>query len=112
MPRTFAIASRFAGPARTANGGVGAGLIAGAIGADVTVRLVRPLPLETELVVALGGPGRWEVRASGELVATATSAAAPLDIGAPPAPPPTIDEARVIATRYAGLASPRSINCF
>src|SRR5262245_36452104 len=112
MPIAFSIPRRFSGPQGSANGGVGAGIIAVTVGEDVTVRLVRPLPLETDLTVAPAAPGRWEVHAGDDLVAAATAAAGPLDLGGPGPKPPTLEEARRLATRYAGLSSGRSIHCF
>src|SRR5262245_43698229 len=102
-----AVAARYAGPPGAANGGYGAGAIAAAIGSDVTVRLVRPVPLETELVVSVREPGAWEVRNGAELVASAAAARAPLDL-VPPVRP-TLDEARAASARF---TSPRPSRCF
>jgi hypothetical protein len=50
------VAARFCGPPDSANGGYFAGLVAAAIGEQVTVRLHRPPPLETDLLVSAAAP--------------------------------------------------------
>lgn len=84
MPRTIQIVERFNGPPDSGNGGYSAGLIAGAIGAAVNVRLVRPVPMSQDLTISAPAIDRWEVHAGPELIATATANVA--DTPVPPAP--------------------------
>lgn len=49
--------ARLNGPPRSANGGFACGAIAQAMGGTASVRLVRPVPLETALEVARDGDG-------------------------------------------------------
>ena len=49
--KTVSIASRFRGPPASANGGYFAGVVAGCVARTVTVRLIRPPPLDTPLSV-------------------------------------------------------------
>ena len=49
---TLRINARLNGPPRSANGGFACGTIAEAIGSTASVRLIRPVPLETPLEVA------------------------------------------------------------
>lgn len=97
---SFRIARQFNGPPQIGNGGYSAGLFARAIGAQVTVRLRRPLPLETDIEVR-GAESGHEAHAGGELLASAQSAVLPLS--APPAP--SWSEACAAASHYVGLGS-------
>jgi hypothetical protein len=72
---------RFNGPPGSANGGYACGVIAGHIPADlVEVTLLRPPPLDTELLVEDRGP-TYEVHpAGGEVVAVAKPVDEPVDV--------------------------------
>ena len=108
MSTTVSIARRFSGPPSYGNGGYAAGLIARQLAVPVTVRLARPLPLETELVIAESASG-WEVRAGDSLIATAR-ASEPAQPTLPEAP----SQARALACARESLAlgSPRFSGCF
>jgi len=55
--RTLRIDARLNGPPRSANGGFACGTIAHAVGGTASVRLIRPVPLETSLEVEAGVDG-------------------------------------------------------
>ena len=71
--RTFQIDARLNGPPRSANGGFACGTIAQALGGTASVRLIRPVPLETALEVDAdaGGLGTQVVDPRHRLVAEA-----------------------------------------
>jgi hypothetical protein len=77
-------AGRFNGPPGSANGGYACGVIAGHVPADVVeVTLLRPPPLDTEMLVEQTGPV-YEVRPpGGDVVAVAKSADEPVEIVPP-----------------------------
>lgn len=104
---TVSIPKRFNGPPEFGNGGYGAGLVAAQLGRGVAVRLVRPLPLETDLTVS-EGEGRWEVHAGDTLIATAT----PSEPHAEPPAPPSYDEARALAAQFEATPNSRFSRCF
>lgn len=102
------IAGRFCGPESSANGGYFAGCVAARAGRIVTVRLLRPPPLETPLetvelpdgtIAVTGGTGRF-----GE------AKPAVLALDAPTAP--TYLEAVEASRHYAGLTHHRFPTCF
>lgn len=65
------VAARFCGPPASANGGYVCGLIAEAIGQLVTVRLLKPPPLDAELSVHADGDGTWHVEHAAQRIAEA-----------------------------------------
>ncbi|MFM1886162.1 MAG: hypothetical protein RL026_1319 [Pseudomonadota bacterium] len=82
--RVIRVARRFNGPPDSANGGYVCGLVCEAIGEDVTVRLLAPPPLDTDLQV-LPHPeteGRWLVVHGGKPIIEARREN--LDIPVPP----------------------------
>jgi hypothetical protein len=81
---TVRVAARFCGPPASANGGYVSGLVARAIGSLVTVRLLRPPPLDTDLVLVDDGEGCYSVQHGGDRYIEARPAAA-LDL-LPPSP--------------------------
>ncbi|HWG31585.1 MAG TPA: hypothetical protein VN676_13605 [Steroidobacteraceae bacterium] len=105
---TLVVARRFCGPSASSNGGYFAGLVAALASHTLTVRLLRPPPLETELTVLDLPEGRIEVR-DGE---TPVGEAAPagLDLSVPS--PPTYLEAIEASRRYAGFVAHRFPTCF
>jgi hypothetical protein len=105
---TFRIARRFCGPTDTGNGGYTCGVIASFASQTVTVRLLRPIPLETDLAV-VDRDGLLEVLHGDERVAEAR----PGDVGdlAPPAPP-TPSAAAAASKHYAGFAAHPAPECF
>ena len=70
MPQ-LTIARRFCGPPNSANGGYFAGSVAALARWPVSVRLLKPPPLEVPLEIQEGGEGVLEVRYDGELIGNA-----------------------------------------
>lgn len=95
---TLEIPPRFCGPSGTANGGYACGLLASFAEEGVTVRLIEPIPLDTELTVVARGE-HVELEHGGRVIAQARPGS--LGALAPPAPP-TPEKAREASTRYAG----------
>lgn len=108
MPTAFRIPARFNGPPGIANGGLAAGFVARAVAEPVTVRLLKPVPLEVDLTVVEDGE-RWIVRHGDASIATATPA---LAITATPPHVPSYEEAIAARARFPGLESPRFSGCF
>jgi hypothetical protein len=82
---TIYVAARFCGPPESANGGYICGLVADQIHQPVTVRLLRPPPLETALELHGTEPGLWTVEYEGQRYIEAR-AIAPLDVEIPDSP--------------------------
>jgi len=106
------IGHRFNGPPDSGNGGYAAGLIAGAIGERVKVRLQKPLPLDRGLVVTRVESDKWGVQwhilDQGDHIATASPADVPLE-----APPPVAYlDALAATTHYAGFHGHLYPTCF
>lgn len=107
-PATLRIARRFCGPTNTANGGYACGTIARFASEPVTVRLLRPVPLDTDLHVAEHG-GRLAVLNGDEQVAEAR----PDDVGdIEPPQPPSAHEAAEASARYRGFTTHPAPECF
>src|SRR5690606_34608676 len=108
MLGTFEIERRFSGPTGIANGGYTCGVIASFAPGPVTVRLLKPVPLDTPLTVEQRDES-LDVLHGGTLVAQARSGG----VGAlvPPAPP-TLDDAVAASERYAGFARHPAPECF
>ncbi len=105
---TLLVARRFCGPSASSNGGYFAGLVAGLASHTLAVRLLRPPPLETELLVSRLPEGRIEVKSGTDLVGEAEPA--PLELEVPPAP---IYLDAVDASRhYSGFVAHRFPTCF
>jgi hypothetical protein len=77
------VAARFCGPPASANGGYVCGLVADAIGQLVTVRLLKPPPLDTDMTVHADGDGTWHVEHESQRIAEARSASLD-DLALPP----------------------------
>ncbi|MHB1870775.1 MAG: PaaI family thioesterase [Steroidobacteraceae bacterium] len=105
---TLTIARRFRGPADSANGGYFAGRIAAEIAQTVTVRLLRPPPLDTPLELRTLPDGTLAVTHGQESIGTARPA--PLSLAAPPAP--AYFEAVEASRHYAGFHHHRFPGCF
>jgi hypothetical protein len=80
---TIRVAARFCGPPTSANGGYVSGLVAAAIGQLVTVRLLKPPPLDADMTVHADEDGTWHVQHDSQRIAEARPAS--LDDLAPPA---------------------------
>jgi len=102
------IASRFCGPAGSANGGYFAGCVAARAGRTVTVRLLRPPPLDTALELVDLADGTLAVMAGAERIGEARTAALELV----PREPPTYFEAVEASRGYAGFTHHRFPTCF
>ena len=105
---TLIIAKRFCGPAASSNGGYFAGLVAKAAARTVSVRLLRPPPLDTELTVNTLAGGELEVRNGAERIGEARPAELALDV---PGAPDYL-EAVEASRRYAGFRYHRFPSCF
>ena len=102
------VAGRFCGPPLSANGGYFVGLVACRAPHTLSVRLLRPPPLDTELdVVELPG-GRIEVRQGEQPVGEASPAT--LDIDVPEAP--GYLDAVEASRSYTGFIAHRFPTCF
>jgi hypothetical protein len=108
MSTIISIASRFNGPPQGGNGGYSAGMIAGAIGANVNVRLLQRVPLEQELAISARSGERWEVRAGDNLIAMATRTSVQTDVP----PSPSYMEALEASKHYAGFTQHTFSSCF
>ena len=102
------IASRFCGPAGSANGGYFAGRVAVLAGRTVTVRLLRPPPLETPFETLELADGTLAVMSGTERIGEARPAALTLQ----PPRAPSYFEAVEASRRYAGFAHHRFPTCF
>jgi len=78
------VAPRYCGPPTSANGGYVAGLVARTIGQLVTVRLLRPPLLDTDLSVQAEPDGTWTVMDGEQRIIEARSAT--IDLLPPVAP--------------------------
>ena len=105
---TLTIARRFRGPADSANGGYFAGRIAAEVAQTVTVRLLRPPPLDTPLELGTLPDGTLAVTHGEDSIGTARPA--PLSLASPPAP--AYFEAVEASRRYAGFHHHRFPGCF
>jgi hypothetical protein len=105
---SFTIAARFCGPPTSANGGYFAGLVAACAARTVTVRLLKPPPLDAELLLTALPDGTRLVTHGGEAFGEARAAA--LELDAPPAP--GYLEALEASRRYAGFRYHRFPTCF
>jgi hypothetical protein len=106
--KILTIASRFRGPPQSANGGYFAGAVAMLAARTVSVRLLKPPPLETGFTVAEAPDGALQVLHGQELVGAAIPAVLELQ---PPRAPHYL-EAVEASRRYAGFAYHRFPGCF
>jgi hypothetical protein len=108
MSAHLTVARRFRGPSTSANGGYICGLVAALAPASVTVRLLRPPPLDTRLSVE-PQDGRLDVLHGTDVIAQAR----PGDVGELAVPPaPSRDEAVQASRHYAGAAKHPAPECF
>jgi hypothetical protein len=106
--KTITIPARFCGPPASSNGGYFAGRVAALAPYTVTVRLLRPPPLDTELTVQELEGGALRVLAGTEPVGEAQPAVLSLD----PGPAPEYLEAVEASRHYAGFRYHRFPTCF
>ena len=102
------IASRFCGPAGSANGGYFAGCVASRAGRTVTVRLLRPPPLDTPLDATELADGTLAIVSGPERIGEARTAA----LAVVPPSAPNYFEAVEASRRYAGFTRHRFPTCF
>lgn len=101
------VTARFCGPPASANGGYVCGLVADAIGRLVTVRLLKPPPLDADMTVHADADGTWHVEHDSQRIAEAR--AATLDDLAPPATVTFADA--LAASRRATWSDPAQHPC-
>ena len=105
---TLTIARRFCGPAQSANGGYFAGRVATHAARTVTVRLIRPPPLDTPLTVRDLEGGELAITFGNERIAEARPATLELELRQTPAYFEAVEASR----RYVGFAHHRFPTCF
>ena len=104
---TLRVAARYCGPPASANGGYVCGLIADAIGQLVTVRLLKPPPLDTDLPLLSDDDGSWHVELGAQRIAEARHARLD-DLEAPAA----VSHAEALdASRHAVWSDPAQHPC-
>jgi hypothetical protein len=106
--QTLSISARFCGPATSSNGGYFAGRVALLAARTVTVRLLKPPPLDTELTVRTQPDGTLEVLDGAALIGEARPAVLALDAR----PALGYFEAIEASRRYAGFRYHRFPTCF
>ncbi len=104
----FSVAARFCGPPGCANGGYLAGRFARCDGTAVSIRLERPVPLETPLTVRAGA-GAERLLGYADVICVRMQPAL-LSLELPPAP--TYGEALAASRQYAGFARHGFPYCF
>lgn len=92
------------------NGGYAAGLFARGVGQPVTVRLLKPIPLDTELSIHAQGEGTWTLEHAGIQFASARAAPPERQLALPA--PPSASEAAACAQRYARDHKSPYARCF
>jgi hypothetical protein len=106
--KTLTIAARFCGPPASSNGGYFAGSVAALAARTLTVRLLKPPPLDTEFTVQDGTDGALQILSGAEAIGEATPASLKLQTK----PPPDYLEALEASRRYAGFRYHRFPSCF
>jgi hypothetical protein len=106
--RTLTVATRFCGPPDSSNGGYFAGLVATLAVRTVTVRLLKPPPLDTQLTVSPLEDGGLQVLHGEQPIGEAHPAV--LELPTPPAP--DYLEAVEASRHYAGFRHHRFPTCF
>ncbi|HEU4623611.1 MAG TPA: hypothetical protein VFS52_02545 [Steroidobacteraceae bacterium] len=102
------IPGRFCGPPQSSNGGYFCGLVAALSPQTLTVRLLKPPPLDTPLEALEQPDGGIIVRKDDVLIAQARVATLTLD----PPPPPSYVETLEASLRYAGFREHPFPTCF
>jgi len=106
--KTLTVASRFRGPPTSANGGYFAGLVATLASRTVSVRLLKPPPLDTEFTVRELADGGLQVLNGTEPVGEARVATLSLDAQTAPDYLEAVEASR----HYAGFRYHRFPSCF
>ena len=102
------IDKRFCGPANSANGGYFAGCVAALAGRTVTVRLLKPPPLDTALELVELADDRFAVMSGSVRIGEAASASLALEVRDPPGYFEAVEASR----RYVGFTHHRFPTCF
>lgn len=105
---TLTVAARFCGPPTSSNGGYFAGLVASRASRTVSVRLLRPPPLDTALTVNERPDGGLQIMAGADAVGEALPTTLALEVR----PPPEYLQAVEASRRYAGFRQHRFPTCF
>jgi hypothetical protein len=105
---TFIVERRFNGPPESANGGYFAGLVSLLANRTMTVRLLKPPPLDTVLTLQQTTESTVEVLHGAELIATGKGGSVSIE---PPPPPPHIAVVEA-STRYVGFEKHPFNSCF
>jgi hypothetical protein len=105
---TLIIAKRFCGPPNSSNGGYFCGLVAALSPKTLTVRLLKPPPLDTPLEATQAEDGGIAVRQGDVLIAQARVA----DLVLEPPSPPSYVEALDASLKYAGFSEHPFPTCF
>lgn len=108
MTAPLIVASRFCGPQDSANGGYFAGCVAARAGRTVTVRILRPPPLDTPLATVELADGTITVMSGTERIGEAR----PAELVLQPPGAPSYFEAVEASRGYAGFAHHRFPSCF
>jgi hypothetical protein len=106
--KTLTVARRFCGPENSSNGGYFAGLVARLASETLTVRLLRPPPLETDMGIVEREDGAIEVRHGDAVIGAARPSQLSLELPQPP----SYFEALEASRRYAGFIAHRFPTCF
>jgi hypothetical protein len=107
--KTITVARRFCGPANSSNGGYFAGLVARLAAETLTVRLLKPPPLETAMGIVEREDGVIEVRHDDTLIGEAKPSQLSLALLSRPL---SYFEAVEASRRYAGFSAHRFPTCF
>lgn len=106
--KTLTIAARYCGPPTSSNGGYFAGMVATLAARTLAVRLLKPPPLDTELVVRELADGALQVLQEQDPIGEARPAVLTLDAR----PAPDYLEVVEASRRYAGFRHHRFPTCF
>lgn len=106
--KTLTIAARFCGPPASSNGGYFAGRVATLASRTLTVRLLKPPPLDIEFAVRESADGALQVMQGEEPVGEARPALLQLQAQLPPDYLEAVEASR----RYAGFRYHRFPTCF
>ena len=104
----LSVDARFCGPPGAANGGYLCGLIGAALQRTLTVRLNRPVPLETSLDLLPAGEDEWRLQHGAEVLAQARATTLSLEVPKPP----TYVEALDASLHYLGFDGHPYPRCF
>jgi hypothetical protein len=106
--KTLTIAPRFCGPPTSSNGGYFVGMVALLASRRVSVRLLKPPPLDSEFTVKDLPDGGLQVLSGEDPIGEAHPASLQLEVK----PAPEYLEAVEASRRYAGFRSHRFPTCF